>query len=140
MATKHLDPLLSHQVFRWASGVSALISVALGVLGSVLSGNPDLRSPHHILGIVFLVTSLVAGLSGMRYGKESHTKGLTGHGLGVFGLAVVQFGLGEMGITLVHMILGFLLLIGACALFAMALRKPHPIVTHEDRPDAAASH
>lgn len=138
MATKHLAPLLSHQVFRWASGVSALISVALGILGSLLSGNPDLRSTHNILGIAFLVASLVAGLSGMRYGKESRTKGLTGHGLGVFGLAVLQFGLGEMGQTVIHMILGFLLVIGAGALFAMALRKPPAVITAEDRPDAAA--
>ncbi len=124
MATTRLEPLLSHNVFRGASGVNALVVLALGVLGTMMSGNPDLRAVHATLAIVFLGTSLVSALSGMRYGKQSNTKGLTLLGFAVFGLGVVQYGLGEMSVTWPHMILGFALVLGAGALFVRSLSQP----------------
>lgn len=123
MSTR-LEPLLSHTVFRWASGISGLVSLALGVLGTLMSGNPDLRAVHAVLAIIFLGTSLVSGLSGLRYGKQSKTKGLAPLGLGVFALGVVQYGLGEMSLTWPHMLLGFALVLGAGMLFVRSLSQP----------------
>lgn len=130
MAIQRLEPLLSHKVFRWASGISALVALALGVLGSLM-GNPSVRPVHAAVAMVFLATSLVAGLSGRRYGKESHTRGLAPHGLGVFAVAIAQYALGELGQTVMHIVLGVLLLLGAGALFVMSLRQP-VIVTGTD--------
>lgn len=124
MATTRLEPLLSHHVFRGASGVNALVALALGVLGTMMSGNPDLRAVHAILAMVFLGTSLVSALSGMRYGRQSNTKGLALFGFAVFGLGVVQYGLGEMSFTWPHMLLGFALVLGAGMLFVRSLSQP----------------
>lgn len=126
MATTRLEPLLSHNVFRGASGVNALLALALGVLGTMLSGNPDLRAVHAVLAIIFLGTSLMAALSGMRYAKQSNTKGITPLGFIVFGLGVLQYGLGEMSITLPHMLLGFAIILGAGVLFVRSI--PQPVV------------
>ncbi len=124
MATSRLEPLLSQKVFRGASGVNALIALALGVLGTLLGGNPDLRAVHAVLAIVFLGTSLVSALSGMRYGKQSNTKGLALLGFVVFGLGVVQYGLGEMAVTWPHMLLGSLIVLAAGMLFVRSLSQP----------------
>ncbi|HHU40090.1 MAG TPA: hypothetical protein GXZ45_12525 [Propionibacterium sp.] len=124
MATSKLEPLLSHAVFRWASGINALIALALGVLGTTLGGNPDLRAIHAVLAIIFLGTSLISALTGMRYGKQSNTKGLALLGFVVFGLGVVQYGLGEMAITWPHMLLGFAIVLAAGMLFVRSLAQP----------------
>lgn len=124
MATTRLQPLLSHTVFRWASGVNALLALALGVIGTLMSGNPDLRGVHSVLAIIFLGTSLVAALTGMRYGMQSNTRGLALLGFVLFGLGVVQYGLGEMSRTWPHMILGFAIVLGAGMLFIRARSQP----------------
>ncbi|MFP5415610.1 MAG: hypothetical protein ACLGHZ_01830 [Actinomycetes bacterium] len=130
MAIQRLEPLLSHKVFRWASGISALVALTLGVLGALI-GNPSVRPVHAALAMVFLATSLLAGLAARRYGKDSHTSGLAPHGLGVFAVAVAQYALGELHQTVAHIVVGILLVIGAGALFAMSLRQP-VIVTGSD--------
>lgn len=124
MATTRLEPLLSHNVFRGASGVNAVIALALGVLGTLMSGNPDLRAVHAVLAIIFLGTSLMAALSGMRYAKQSNTKGIIPLGFAVFGLGVVQYGIGEMSLTWPHMLLGFVIVLGAGMLFIRSLAQP----------------
>lgn len=124
MPTTKLEPLLSHKVFRWASGANALVALLLGILGSLLGNNPGLRAPHAGLAILLLLTALTATLSGMRYGKESHTKGLTVHGAAVLVAALVQYGLGETGQTMLHMGLGVLIILGAGWLFARSLQQP----------------
>ena len=123
MATR-LEPLLSQKVFRGASGVNALVALALGVLGTMMSGNPDLRSVHAVLATIFLGTSLVSALSGMRYGKQSNTKGLVLLGFVLFSVGVVQYGLGEMSLTWAHMLLGFAIVLGAGMLFVRSLSQP----------------
>lgn len=124
MATTRLEPLLSHTVFRWASGANALLALALGVIGTMLSGNPDLRAVHAVLAIVFLGVSLIAALTAMRYGRQSRTKGLALLGFAIFGLGALQYGLGEMALTWPHMLLGFALVLGAGMLFVRSLSQP----------------
>lgn len=124
MAITRLEPLLSQKVFRAASGANAVVALALGVLGSMLSGNPDLRSVHAILAMVFLGTSLVSALSGMRYGKESRTGGIAALGFGVFGVGAIQYALGELAVTWPHMLLGLVVILGAGVLFVRSLQQP----------------
>lgn len=137
MAITRLEPLLSHKVFRWASGASAVLALAVAVLGSLIA-NPSLRPVHSGLALVLLVVSLMAGLSGMRYGKESRTRGLAPLGLGVFAVAVAQYALGELGQTLVHIVLGVLLVIGAGVLFVLSLRQPVVVTSSGASPDPDA--
>lgn len=127
---------MSHKVFRWASGTSAGLSLVLPVLALIMvqPGQQGLRSAHSWVATAFLVASLLAALSGYRYGKESRRSGLFPHGIGVFVAALVQFALGEMGFTLVHIVLGILITLGAVALFVMALKQPY-VVTSGDLKD-----
>ncbi len=124
MAITRLQPLLSHTVFRWASGLSALVALALGVLGSLMGGNPDLRPVHAILAMVFLGTSLVSALSGMRYGKQANNRSIAPIGFGVLAVGAVQYALGELAVTWPHMLLGLLVILGAGILFVRSLQQP----------------
>lgn len=137
MAFTKLKPLLSHTLFRWASGVSAAVAMALLAVGSVMA-DPAFHPLHSRLAMAFVVTTLLAGLAAMRYGKQSNNKGLAGHGLGVFGLSVAQFALGELGAVMIHMLLGFLVVGGAGMLFMMSLRQPS-VVTAQDADPAPVS-
>lgn len=129
-----LKPLLSHTVFRWSSGVNLAVALAHGVIGTLMGRMFELRPVHGVLAIVFLVTSLSAALTAMRYGRESRTPWLAALGFAVFGLGVVQYGLGEMSITWPHMLLGFLIVLGAGGLFVRAMQQP---VVFTSAPDSA---
>ncbi|MDO5534003.1 MAG: hypothetical protein Q4F65_05065 [Propionibacteriaceae bacterium] len=136
MAITRLKPLLSHTVFRWASGISALVALSLGVLGSLMDNVFELRSVHAVLALVFLVTSLVSALSGMRYAKQSNTSGIIPLGFAVFIIGAIQYGLGELYITWPHMILGLVVILGAGALFVKARQQPS-VVTAQGDPGAS---
>lgn len=133
MSTQRLEPLLSHKVFRWASGISAAVALLLGVLGSLLGDQPQLRTVHAVLAMVFLLTSLTAGLSGMRYGKESRTPWLGTHGLGVFVLALAQYALGEMGQVTAHWVVGLLIVLAAGFLFVRSRQQPAILTSDRSR-------
>ena len=48
-----LEPLLSHKVFRWASGVNAAVSLIMLALGiTVATGNHGLREIHGHTGLL----------------------------------------------------------------------------------------
>lgn len=109
--------------YRIVAGVSAAVAVAQGVLGSLLTSEPGLRPAHSGLAMLFVVTSLLAGLAALKYSKASGTKGV-GHAFGVFVLSIMQYALGELSVTMVHMLLGFLILLGAVTLFMLSMRRP----------------
>lgn len=109
--------------FRFASGVSAAVALALGVLGSFMDGE-GVRGIHATLALVFLALSLVVAVIAFLYGARVGRTGIGMHGVGVFVLAVVQYGLGEMHLTIVHIVLGLAVVLGAGALFSLAIRRP----------------
>lgn len=113
------------QAYRVTAGVSAAVAVALGVLGSLLTNEPGLRPAHSGLAMLFIVTSLLATLAALKYSKASGVKGV-GHACGVFVLSIMQYALGELSVTMVHMLLGFLILLGAVTLFMLSMRGARP--------------
>lgn len=130
MAFVKLEPLLSHKVFRWASGANAAVSLLMLALGiTVATGNHGLREIHGHTGLLFLLTSLLAALSALSYSRQSRNKGLVMHGFGVFVLAVAQYAIGEIGWFWVHIILGLAVVAGAVSLFTLALKPPPAVVT-----------
>lgn len=114
------------RLYRIASGLSAAVAVVLGILGSLLTSEPGIRSAHAGLAMLFVVTSLLAALAALRYGKLSGVKGGIGHAFGVFGLSLVQYALGEMHVTMFHIGLGIAIVLGALSLFILAMRQPAP--------------
>lgn len=78
--------------------------------------------------MAFMVTSLVTAALVVVVGRPRKLTGLIMHAVGLLVLAVVQFGLGEMGgLVMVHIILGLLIGIGAIALYPLAARRLRPV-------------
>lgn len=115
-----------HRLYRAVSGVSAVVALVLGVLGSLLTSEPAVRSAHAGLAMLFVVTALLSALAAFRFGQVSGVKGGIGHAAGVFVLSLVQYALGEMHVTMVHIVLGVLVVLGALSLFVLAARPPRP--------------
>lgn len=120
------------RLYRITSGISAAVALVLGILGSLLTSDGGIRPAHAGFAMLFVVTSLLASLAALRYAKLSGNKGGIGHAFGVFGLSLVQYALGEMHVTMVHIILGVLIVLGALSLFVLAMRQP------ASAPDSAA--
>lgn len=84
----------------------------------------DTRALHSVLGMITVVVSLIAGIAAYVWRRASNNAGLFHHAVAVFVLAVVQVGLGEMGIQGIHIGLGVAFLVAAVALATLAVRKP----------------
>ena len=109
------------------------VAALLAAIGSIispllatgpLSGTGPLNAMHGMVGNLNFVLALVAGIAGILWGRASGNKGLMYHALSLPVLAVIQIALGEMHLTMVHIVLGFADLLAAVALFTLALRKP----------------
>ncbi|MDO5534005.1 MAG: hypothetical protein Q4F65_05075 [Propionibacteriaceae bacterium] len=110
---------------RVAAILASLGAIAspLLALGPLTSSGP-LHAMHGMIGNLNFVLALVAGIAGILWGRASGNKGLMFHALSLPVLAVIQIALGEMHLTMVHIVLGFVYLIAAVSLFTLALRKP----------------
>lgn len=119
-----------------SSGKLTFLRVAalLAALGSILSpflatgpltSSGPLHAMHGMVGNLNFVVAIVAAVAGVLWGRASGNKGLMFHALSLPVLAVIQIALGEMHLTMVHIVLGFAYLLAAVALFTLALRRPH---------------
>lgn len=109
------------------------VAALLAAIGSIispllatgpLSGTGPLNALHGMVGNLNFVFAILAGVGGVLWGRASGNKGLMFHALSLPVLAVIQIALGQMHLTMVHIILGFAYLLAAVALFTLALRKP----------------
>ena len=109
--------------------VAALLAAIGSIISPLLATGPltssgPLHAMHGMVGNLNFVLALVAGIAGILWGRASGNKGLMYHALSLPVLAVIQIALGEMHLTMVHIVLGFAYLLAAVALFTLALRKP----------------
>ncbi|WP_282006190.1 hypothetical protein [Propioniciclava sinopodophylli] len=104
------------------AAIGSLISPLLAT--GPLSGSGPLHAMHGMVGNLNFVLALVASIAGIVWGRASGNKGLMFHALSLPLLAVIQIALGQMHLTMVHIVLGFAYLLAAVALFTLALRKP----------------
>ena len=104
------------------AGLGSIISPLLAT-GPLTSSGP-LHAMHGMVGNLNFVLALVAGIAGFVWFKASGNKGLMFHAFSLPVLAVIQIALGEMHLTMVHIVLGFAYLLAAVALFTLALRNP----------------
>ncbi|TBT83532.1 hypothetical protein ET989_11285 [Propioniciclava sinopodophylli] len=104
------------------AAIGSLISPLLAT--GPLSGSGPLHAMHGMVGNLNFVLALVASIGGILWGRASGNKGLMFHALSLPLLAVIQIALGQMHLTMVHIVLGFAYLLAAVALFTLALRKP----------------
>lgn len=104
------------------AAIGSLISPLLAT--GPLSGSGPLHAMHGMVGNLNFVLALVASIAGILWGRASGNKGLMFHAMSLPLLAVIQIALGQMHLTMVHIVLGFAYLLAAVALFTLALRKP----------------
>ncbi len=104
------------------AAIGSLISPLLAT--GPLSGSGPLHAMHGMVGNLNFVLALVASIAGIVWGRASGNKGLMFHALSLPLLAVIQIALGQMHLTMIHIVLGFAYLLAAVALFTLALRKP----------------
>ena len=104
------------------AAIGSILSPLLAI-GPLTSSGP-LHAMHGMVGNLNFVLALVAGIAGIVWSRSSGNKGLMFHALSLPVLAIVQIGLGEMHLTMIHIVLGFAYLLAAVSLFTLALRKP----------------
>lgn len=118
-----------------ASGKLTFLRVAavLAALGSILSpllalgpltASGPLHALHGMVGNINFVLALLAAVAGILWARASGNKGVMWHALSLPVLAVVQIALGEMHLTMVHIVLGFAYLLAAVALATLSFRGP----------------
>ena len=121
-ATTSNGKLTFLRVAALLAAIGSLISPLLAT--GPLSGSGPLHAMHGMVGNLNFVLALVASIAGIVWGRASGNKGLMFHALSLPLLAVIQIALGQMHLTMVHIVLGFAYLLAAVALFTLALRKP----------------
>ena len=121
-ATTSNGKLTFLRVAALLAAIGSLISPLLAT--GPLSGSGPLHAMHGMVGNLNFVLALAASIGGILWGRASGNKGLMFHALSLPLLAVIQIALGQMHLTMVHIVLGFAYLLAAVALFTLALRKP----------------
>lgn len=115
---------------RIAALITAVGAVAQFLIGGYQFTAPSatLLSAHNVIGLVILVTSVVATVAAFLHARVGGNRGLMFHMLGTAVLILIQYALGEMatstGIIIAHMVLGIVVMISAIAMTTLAYRKP----------------
>ncbi len=110
-------------VLRIVSSVVAAAAIVQTILGITLATGST-SGIHRILGMTICALTVVAALASVLWARPSGNKGMMFHALSVLVLAVAQVGLGEAGVTTIHMTVGVLFLVAAIALATLSIRKP----------------
>lgn len=108
------------QIAALATAVLAVIQTGLGVvmwMGTWVS-------QHGMIGNVTFVVAAITAVLAWLWSRESGNIGLMMHAVGMAVLALIQVGLGEMDLRTLHIVTGFVFLVGALALVTLAYRKP----------------
>ncbi|WP_145978594.1 hypothetical protein [Granulicoccus phenolivorans] len=125
MTTPAKSPVLT--ALRVLAVITAVAAIAQTALGSVLSVNlaaGAIRASHAGTATIILVLTVVTAVVAILWSRKGGSKGLLYHAIGMVVLAVIQFALGEMGVEIVHIVIGVLFLVGSVALATLAIRKP----------------
>lgn len=119
IAHKRLSQL---QMASFALTLIAVVQAGLGI--GIASSVRGLRFSHTIVAASFLLVGALVTFLAWRWSKVSsrNRKGVVMHAASIPVLALVQWALGETGPTIVHIILGFALLIAAVSMIMVAPR------------------
>lgn len=103
--------------------ITAVAAAIQAILGLYLRTSPAFHAHTAVAGIA-LVASVVAAVAAGRWARASGNRGLAGHAVSLPLLAVAQWALGELGVTMIHIVVGLLFLLDAVALVTLVYRKP----------------
>jgi hypothetical protein len=102
------------------AAVLILVQLALGVMITVGTGGSIIRSAHSGVAYLTVLAGIVAAVLAWSASKYAGSKGVFFHALSLPILALVQIGLAEMDLRLVHIILGVLTVVAYVGLVPMA--------------------
>lgn len=102
------------------AAVLILIQLVLGIMIAVGNGGSIVRSAHAGVAYLALLAGIVAAVFAWSASKWAGSKGVFFHALSLPILALVQIGLGEMNLALVHIILGVLTVVAYVSLVPMS--------------------
>lgn len=110
-----------------ATAIGAFLQLLLGGY-QFTAQNPTIATVHSVVGLLTLVAAAVATVAAFINKSRGGNPGLAFHILGTTVLILVQYGLGEMissfALVIVHMVLGFVILLSAIGMATLAFRKP----------------
>lgn len=125
----------THNGLRISAAIVAVLTVIQAAMGSLLlSGMGDVRTVHGYIGYATLLAAIVAAVMAVLAVKTTGSKGTMWHAISLPVLAVIQIGLAEMDMPVLHAMIGFLTLIAAIALWAMAGPKPQQVAGDPTKP------
>lgn len=115
---------MSNSVVLTLLKIVAVLAALLGVWQTLVGfGWVSGFGMHGRLGETTFVVLLVATVLAFVWSRRSGDKGLLMHAGGMAVLALVQVGIGMIGMRIAHMVLGVLFLLGALALATLSLRR-----------------
>lgn len=111
--------------------VGAIILAAAAIIQAILAlifmnsdNSHSVFQWHSAIGMFTILASIIAAVFVWLTYRHQLKKGPVWHALGMVVLAIVQVGLGEAHIKLVHIIVGIAFLVGALGLLPMTFRRP----------------
>lgn len=106
-----------------AIAVAGLVIVQL-VLGMMAAGDVHgIKAIHGYVGMATFLVAAIAGLAAWQWNRNGGPVGVMAHSIGIAVLMIVQIGLGEGGMKVPHMLLGFLVVLGGLALPVVVLDR-----------------
>ena len=102
------------------AAVLILVHLVLGIMIALGNGGSFIRSAHAGVAYLALLAGVVAAVFAWSASKSAGSKGVFFHALSLPILALVQIGLGEMNLALVHIILGVLTVVAYVGLVPMS--------------------
>jgi len=117
------------QVTAGVTAVLALIQLVLGLLiATGIAG--QLRAVHGGIGYLTTLSAVVAAVFAWQVAKLTGAKGVFFHALSLPVLMIVQIGLAEVHLEIVHIILGVLIVAGVVGLVPMAAKQAATVQAH----------
>ncbi|SDB80804.1 hypothetical protein GA0111570_103127 [Raineyella antarctica] len=120
MAETSVVPSSVRRLRLTAIVATVLIVIQLGLGIMIATGNGGLREAHAGIGYLLVLTGIVASIFAWSAAKVAGSKGVFFHALSLPVLMLVQIGLAEMGLEVVHIILGILIVVAVVGLVPMA--------------------
>ncbi len=114
------------QRLRIGAYISALTGVLQLLLGGYLISSPgDLNSVHSTIGLIAILATAFTAVTAYQWKSQGGNPGLFFHAAGMAVIALIQYGMGEAGVSrAIHIVIGLLYVIGVIALATLVNRKP----------------
>lgn len=102
------------------AAVLVLVQLALGIMIAVRTGGSVIREAHAGVGYLIVLAGIVAAVFAWSAAKSAGSKGVFFHALSLPILALVQIGLAEADLRIVHIVIGIATVVAFIGLVPMA--------------------